>query len=70
MYKRQYVDNEYEVIPAKNNYQMVTNFLLSDKKYNFGSGQDRYEILKNTLDECKGVLKDEQAAMDLSLIHI
>lgn len=61
----EYVDNEYEVIPAKNNYQMVTNFLLSDKKYNFGSGQDRYEILKNTLDECKGVLKDEQAAMDL-----
>ena len=25
----------------------------------------QYEILKNTLDECKGVLKDEQAAMDL-----
>ena len=27
----EYVDNEYEVIPAENNYQMVTNFLLSDK---------------------------------------
>lgn len=61
----EYVDNEYEVIPAEKNYQMVTNFLLSGKKYNFGSGQDRYEILKDKLDECKGVLKDVQDGMDL-----
>lgn len=61
----EYVDNEYEVIPADKNYQMATNFLLSEKKYNFGSGQDRYEILKNKLDECDGVLKDEQAGMNL-----
>lgn len=61
----EYVDSEYEVIPADKNYQMVTNFLLSEKKYNFGSGQDRYEILKNKLDECGGVLKDAQAGMDL-----
>ena len=61
----EYVDSEYEVIPVDKNYQMVTNFLLSEKKYNFGSGQDRYEILKNKLDECGGVLKDTQAGMDL-----
>lgn len=61
----EYVDNEYEVIPAEKNYQMVTNFLLSEKKYNFGSGQDRYEVLKSKLDECGGVLKDAQAGMDL-----
>lgn len=61
----EYVDSVYEVIPAEKNYQMVTNFLLSDKKYNFGSGQDRYEILKNTLDACNGVLKDEKAGMAL-----
>lgn len=61
----EYVNNEYEVIPAEKNYQMVTNFLLSEKKYNFGSGQDRYEVLKNKLDECRGVLEDAQAGMAL-----
>jgi len=61
----EYVDNEFVVLKAEQNYQMATNFLLSDKKYNFGTGQDRYEILKNTLDETGGILKDEQAGMDL-----
>lgn len=61
----EYVDDEFVVLPAEQNYQMATNFLLSPQKYNFGTGQDRYEILKNTLDACGGVLADEQAGMDL-----
>lgn len=61
----EYIDDEFIVLEADKNYQMATNFLLSDKKYNFGSGQDRYQILKDTLDECSGILKDEQAGMDL-----
>ena len=44
---------------------MATNFLLSDKKFNFGNGQDRYEILESSLNHCGGVVKDEQAGMDL-----
>lgn len=61
----EYVDNELVVLEAEKNYQMATNFLLAGQKYNFGSGQDRYEILKNTLDASAGVLEDEQAGMDL-----
>lgn len=61
----EYVDNELIVLKADKDYQMATNFILSDKKYNFGYGQDRYEILKNALDGCGGVLPDWQAGMDL-----
>lgn len=61
----EYVDSEFEVIRSDKSYQMVTNFLISEKKYNFGSGQDRYEIIKKKLDGCEGILRDEQAGMDL-----
>ena len=53
------------MLKAEQDYQMATNFLLSDKKYNFGNGQDRYEILETSLDSCNGVVEDEQAGMDL-----
>lgn len=61
----EYVDNEFVVLKTDMHYQMATNFLLSDKKFNFGSGQDRYEILETSLNRCAGVVKDEQAGMDL-----
>lgn len=61
----EYVDNEFVVLKAEKNYQMATNFLLAEQKYNFGTGQDRYEIMKETLDASGGVVKDEQAGMDL-----
>ena len=61
----EYVDNEFEVIGKKGDYQAATNFLLSEKKFNFGNGQDRYEILEQALGECAGIVKDEQEAMGL-----
>lgn len=61
----EYVDNVFTVIKAEKNYQMATNFLLSDKKYNYGLGQDRYQILENILNEHGGILKDENAGMAL-----
>lgn len=61
----EYIDNEFVVLKADEGYQMATNFLLSDKKFNFGNGQDRYEILESSLNRCGGVVKDEQAGMDL-----
>lgn len=61
----EYVDNEFVVLKADKDYQMATNFLLSDKKFNFGSGQDRYEILETSLDSCGGLIKDEAAGMAL-----
>ena len=61
----EYIDNELVVLKEDKGYQVATNFLLSDKKFNFGSGQDRYAILESSLDECGGVVKDEQAGMDL-----
>ena len=61
----EYIDNEFVVLKADEGYQMATNFLLSDKKFNFGTGQDRYGILESSLNRCGGVVKDEQAGMDL-----
>ena len=46
----------------RDSYQAATNFLLSEKKFNFGNGQDRYEILEQALGECAGIVKDEQEA--------
>lgn len=59
----EYVDNEYEVIRSSTKYQAATNFLLSEKKFNFGNGQDRYEILDQALKGCVGLVKDEEDAM-------
>ena len=61
----EYIDNEFEVIGKKGDYQAATNFLLSEKKFNFGNGQDRYEILEQALGDCAGIVRDEQEAMDL-----
>lgn len=61
----EYVDNELQIIRADKSYQMATNFLLSEKKYNFGTGQDRYEIIEDGLEKCGGVVKNEGEAMEL-----
>lgn len=61
----EYVDNEFEVIYGQGDHQAATNFLLSDRKFNFGNGQDRYEILERTLQSCAGIVKDEEEAMEL-----
>lgn len=61
----EYIDGEMVILKQEKNYQAATNFLLSDKKFNFGSGQDRYEILDTELNAGNGVLTDEKAAMDL-----
>lgn len=61
----EYVNNEISIIESQQSYQMATNFLLTPGDYDFGMGQDRYEIMKNILDDHKGVLKDENAGMDV-----
>ena len=61
----EYVDNEISVVDAKKSYQMATNFLLTPGDYDFGMGQDRYDIMKNILDKNQGVITDEQAGMDI-----
>ena len=48
----EYVDNEFEVIGRNGDYQAATNFLLSEKKFNFGNGQDRYEKLHGPYSQC------------------
>ncbi len=45
-------------------YQAATNFLLTPGDYDFGGGQDRYEVLMGTLDAADGVLSEDEA-MDL-----
>ncbi len=61
----EYVDNELRVIRKQpQQQQMLTNFLISEDVYGFGTGQDRYAILQQTLEENEGILSEQQA-MDL-----
>lgn len=58
----EYIDNEISVIRKQpGEVQGLTNFLISEEKYNFGKGQDRYEILMNTLTENNEILSEDQA---------
>lgn len=61
----EYINNEISLVKADESYQMATNFLLTPGDYDFGHGQDRYEKMKTILDQNKGILKDEQAGMDV-----
>ena len=46
----EYVDNQLRVIRKEDGeFQMLTNFLISEDVYGFGKGQDRYTILADTL---------------------
>ena len=45
-------------------YQAATNFLLTPGEYDFGGGQDRYQVLMETLTAAGGVLSEDEA-MDL-----
>ena len=61
----EYIDDKINVIRKEpEEVQALTNFLISEEKYGFGKGQDRYEILINTLVENNEVLTSVQA-MDL-----
>ncbi|MEG0240790.1 C45 family peptidase [Anaerorhabdus sp.] len=58
----EYIDNNLSVIRKNDGeVQALTNFLISEEKYNFGKGQDRYEILINTLNENNGILSTTDA---------
>jgi len=53
----EYVNNEMSVLKSEGKYQAATNFYLTPgKKFNLGDGQDRYQILMNSLKEKNGVM--------------
>lgn len=61
----EYIDDQLNIIRKEDDeFQALTNFLISEEMYGFGRGQDRYEILINTLNEKNGVLSEEES-MDL-----
>ena len=57
----EYVDNVMHVIRG----DAATNFLLTPGEYDFGVGQDRYEILRSALDTNGGMFENTQEAMML-----
>lgn len=57
----EYVDHVMHVIRD----QAATNFLLTPGEYDFGVGQDRYEILRSALEENGGVFENKEEAMAL-----
>ena len=60
----EYIDDVMHVVEPQEFYQGATNFLLTPGDYDFGKGQDRYQIIMDTLDENQGILNEDQA-MDL-----
>lgn len=58
----EYIDNELRVIRKEpEGLQYLTNFLISEDVYGFGKGQDRYDILTDTLTQNHGILSEEEA---------
>ena len=57
----EYIDDEMSVVQG----DAATNFLLTPGEYDFGSGEDRYAILRETLDANGGVFENEEQAMEL-----
>lgn len=56
----EYIDNEMSVLDES----VATNFLLTPGDYDFGGGQDRYDIIVRMLAEADGVITEE-GAMDI-----
>ena len=68
----EYVDNEMSVLDpddvttagqpaAGTTYMAATNFLLTPGEYDFGTGQDRYQIVTEGLEAKDGVLSEDEA---------
>lgn len=57
----EYIDDVMHVVQS----DAATNFLLTPGEYDFGTGEDRYAILRSTLDANGGVFADTAEAMDL-----
>ena len=57
----EYIDDEMSVVQG----DAATNFLLTPGEYDFGSGEDRYAVLRETLDANGGVFENEEQAMEL-----
>jgi predicted choloylglycine hydrolase len=68
----EYVDNEMQVLKPDGKCQAATNFYLTPgKKFNFGDGQDRYQILMNSLKEKNGVMtiQDGMSLLEKARMH-
>jgi hypothetical protein len=68
----EYVDDELHVLNPDGKYQAATNFYLTPgKKFNFGDGQDRYQILMNGLKEQNGVMttRDGMGLLEKARMH-
>jgi penicillin V acylase-like amidase (Ntn superfamily) len=56
----EFVGGEITVIKSDNPWQVVTNFILSDKNRE-GVGQYRYDLAELTLEKSRGILSEEEA---------
>lgn len=60
----EYVNNEMKVLQPETTYQACTNFYLTPgEKYNFGEGQDRYDIVLGGLKARNGVISASDGMM-------
>lgn len=63
-------DSHIGVIEGRSDYQVVTNFIVQPGYYDGSAaenkkGYDRYERIYEELNKTNGIVKDEQAAMDI-----
>ncbi len=57
----EYIDNEINVIRKGEKPMVLTNFFISDEKYGIGKGQDRYDIVIDSLKQSDGVMEMDEA---------
>ncbi|MGL6105994.1 linear amide C-N hydrolase [Romboutsia sp.] len=57
----EYVNNELSVVRKGEKPMVLTNFIVSDKNYGFGKGQDRYEIATKALEKSNSIMSEKEA---------
>lgn len=65
----EYINNKIKLIKPKNNYQYATNFYLAPEMNKKGTGQDRYEVMKQKLDDKNGILTKSESMDLLESVH-
>lgn len=58
----EYIDNNISVIKKEENTPMLlTNFIISEEKYGFGKGHDRYYTALNIIENSNGIMSMSEA---------
>lgn len=65
----EYIDHELSVIRKGEQPMLLTNFLVSEEKYGFGKGHDRYDLVLEELERTEGIMESADAMKVLEMVE-